>query len=384
MENRLFKITIIHILIILFWSFLYKAGLLTENEGVLNLSSITLIFTIYFLYNAEISRRESFKFSNLFVFLSLILIAISVFKSIKFNFIFIIISIILTSIYTRKFIDIKIVNNFNILPISKKMTKFFVIALVLFSFLLIYFLDLDSFIMNIFYQIIFLVFELCFNLFLIEKENNYEKNLKLYYLSDYMAEERNEFARIVHDDIIQDIYAAKNYLTLKNPDINYSKEILNNLEEKSRSIMKFYQNYLFENLDLKENIVSIFENVKNLYPDKNFKIEKIISDDIKNIEKAELKKIVNTITKELINNIYKHSNGNYLIYKISIEDDIKIYTESNGNDKEDLEKIKNSKRGVLLIELLLENKGNIKYKLDNDILTTEVRIEVNHENNFYR
>ncbi|MBU5668221.1 hypothetical protein KQI68_00050 [Peptoniphilus sp. MSJ-1] len=238
--------------------------------------------------------------------------------------------------------------------------------------------------MNIFYQIIFLIFELCFNLFLIEKENNYEKNLKLYYLSDYMAEERNEFARIIHDDIIQDIYATRNYLSLKNPDINYSKEILSNLEEKSRNIMKFYQNYLFENLDLKENIVSIFENLKILYPDKSFKIEIIISDEIKNIKNKDLKKIVNTVTKELINNIYKHSNGNYLIYKISIEDDINIYTESNGNDKKDLDKIKNSKRVVLLIELLLENKGDIKYKLDKDILTTEVRIGINNENNFYR
>jgi len=274
--------------------------------------------------------------------------------------------------------------DFNILPISKKMTKILTAAIVLISFTLIYFLDLNAFIMNIFNQLIFLIFELCFILFLIERENNYEKNFKLYYLSDYMGQERNEFARIVHDDIIQDIYAAKNYLSLKNPDINYSKEILNNLEEKSRNIMKFYQNYLFENLDLKENILSIFENIKNLYPNKNFKIEKIISDDIKKIENNSLKKIVNIVTKELINNIYKHSKGDYLIYKISIEDEIKIYIESNGNDEKDLERIKNSRRGVLLLELFLENKGSIVYKLDGEILKTEVRIEVDNENNFIR
>lgn len=384
MKNRILKITILHIFIILFWSFLYSIDLIIENEGFLNLTSITLIFTIYFLIYGEISRRENSAFSNLFLFLSLIFIGISIFKFVKYSLFCILISIISTVIYSKKFIDFKIMRDFNILPISKKMTKILTAAIVLISFTLIYFLDLNAFIMNIFNQLIFLIFELCFILFLIERENNYEKNFKLYYLSDYMGQERNEFARIVHDDIIQDIYAAKNYLSLKNPDINYSKEILNNLEEKSRNIMKFYQNYLFENLDLKENILSIFENIKNLYPNKNFKIEKIISDDIKKIENNSLKKIVNIVTKELINNIYKHSKGDYLIYKISIEDEIKIYIESNGNDEKDLERIKNSRRGVLLLELFLENKGSIVYKLDGEILKTEVRIEVDNENNFIR
>lgn len=58
---------------------------------------------------------------------------------------------------------------------------------------------------NIFYNLIFLLLESCFVIFLKEKENTYEKTYKLYYLS------------------------------LKDPDIVYAKNILRDLE-KNREI----------------------------------------------------------------------------------------------------------------------------------------------------
>ena len=90
-------------------------------------------------------------------------------------------------------------------------------------------------------------------------------------------------------------------------------------------------------------------------------------------------KLISTISKELVNNIYKHSKGTYLTYKISEEENaIIIELKSDGTSSEDYERIRNSKRGVLLLNLLVDsNSGNIKYKLNGDILYTKVYLEEN-------
>lgn len=111
--------------------------------------------------------------------------------------------------------DIESFKYINILPISRKSTQTFTIKLVFFIFVVIYLFDIDTAMINIFTQIVFLITEFFFILFLKEKELAFEKTFKLYYLSDYMASERDEFARIIHDDILQDIYASKNYLSSK-------------------------------------------------------------------------------------------------------------------------------------------------------------------------
>lgn len=229
---------------------------------------------------------------------------------------------------------------------------------------------------NIFIQIIFLITEFFFILFLKEKELAYDKTFKLYYLSDYMASERDEFARIIHDDIIQDIFASKNYLSSKNPDIEYTKNILRELEKKARNIMKFYQSSLFEKANLETSLLAIFDNVGSLYPDKNIEISKYIDFDLR--EDKRLIRLISIISKELINNVYKHSSGTYLNYKLYRNESlIVIEMDSDGASLSDFNKIKESKRGVLLLNLLIDsNSGNISYSLNRDILSTRVCLEV--------
>ncbi|HGD4466707.1 TPA: hypothetical protein ACJSVU_000173 [Streptococcus agalactiae] len=384
MYKKLEKIVISHLMIILFWGLLFKNKMLVKEGPILNGLSLILFFTLYGLIYTEISNKKIPKFvSILVVFTSLLPLSLILINNLHYKVSFAIISIASTCLFIKKYMDIESFKYINILPISRKSTQTFTIKLVFFIFVVIYLFDIDTAMINIFTQIIFLITEFFFILFLKEKELAFEKTFKLYYLSDYMASERDEFARIIHDDIIQDIYASKNFLSSKNPDIEYSKNILRELEEKARNIMKFYQSSLFEKANLETSLLAIFDNVASLYPDKNIEMTKYIDSDM--TEDKRLIRLISIISKELINNVYKHSDAKYLYYKLYKKGNfVYIEMESDGARSDDFNKIKESKRGVLLLKLLIDsNSGNISYGLNNGILTTRVSLEVGKDENYF-
>lgn len=384
MYKRLEKIVISHLMIILFWGPLFKNNLLAKEGPILNAVSLILFFTLYGLTYTEISNKKiPQRFSVLVIFSSLLPLALILMDDLPYKFVLATISIISTSLFIKRYLILENIKYINILPISRKSTQIFTIGLVFFIFAVIYLFDIDTVMINIFIQIIFLITEFFFILFLKEKELAYDKTFKLYYLSDYMASERDEFARIIHDDIIQDIFASKNYLSSKNPDIEYTKNILRELEKKARNIMKFYQSSLFEKANLETSLLAIFDNVGSLYPDKNIEITKYIDSDL--TEDKRLIRLISIISKELINNVYKHSDATYLNYKLYRKESlILIEIDSDGASLSDYEKIKESKRGVLLLNLLIDsNSGNISYSLNKDILSTRVSLEVGRDENYF-
>lgn len=249
--------------------------------------------------------------------------------------------------------------------------------------LMIYLLDLEGTLVHLFVHMVFLIFELCLILFLMEKENTYEKLYQLYYLSDYLAQDRDEFARIIHDDLIQDIYAAKNLLTMKSPDVSYVKEVLTQLEGRTREIMNFYQNHLFENRNLEDNLASILQSIQALYPQKELKINYQVSSDlVQSLDEATIR-LLCILTKELVNNVYKHSQGTYLSYQIKeASQELIVEIESDGASAENLADIQNSKRGVFLLKMLVETQsGSLNYQLNGDVLSTRVCLKgESHEN----
>ncbi|HEO4727699.1 TPA: hypothetical protein VA072_001319 [Streptococcus agalactiae] len=384
MYKKLEKIVISHLMIILFWGLLFKNKMLVKEGPILNGLSLILFFTLYGLIYTEISNKKIPKFvSILVVFTSLLPLSLILINNLHYKVSFAIISIASTCLFIKKYMDIESFKYINILPISRKSTQTFTIKLVFFIFVVIYLFDIDTAMINIFTQIIFLITEFFFILFLKEKELAFEKTFKLYYLSDYMASERDEFARIIHDDIIQDIFASKNYLSSKNPDIEYTKNILRELEKKARNIMKFYQSSLFEKANLETSLLAIFDNVASLYPDKNIEMTKYIDSDM--TEDKRLIRLISIISKELINNVYKHSDAKYLYYKLYKKGNfVYIEMESDGARSDDFNKIKESKRGVLLLKLLIDsNSGNISYGLNKGILTTRVSLEVEKDENYF-
>ena len=274
----------------------------------------------------------------------------------------------------------------SILPISKKMTQVFTGIFICVIMLLTYLLDLDVLVINIFNQVIFFACCLFFFLFLKDREDVYDKTFKLFYMSQYLTSERENFARLIHDEVLQDIFAAKNYLSLKEPKVHEASDLLTKLNERLRKIMKFYQTSLFEDFGMEENIHGIFENVASLYPYKTPKIDKKISSALENLRGEEVK-LIALITKELVNNIYKHSEATYIFYRL-YEDRgfIIMEVESDGMAEEDFKNIEDSKRGVLLLKMLISsNEGEISYEDRGRTLYTKIRLRrFRDENSFIR
>ena len=386
MYKRLIRILTFHILIIIFWGVLLNFGKLAENLKIVERAFYMLMVTVLVIFYTEISNKDKTSVAILLNIISLGAIASIPIKGIECKIILIVISLASTGIYIKKYFIYKNIKGINIIPISKNAVSIFAVAMGILIGTLVYLFDIDRLSIGIIYNILIIVFEMLLIFSIRERDNNYKKIYKMYYLSDYISKERDEFARVIHDEIIQDIYATKNYLSLKEPNVSLSKEILVDLEKKSRKLMKFYQSDIFEYGSIDISLEEVFENIKSLYMDKNLEVNVEISDEIKSLKNENIKRIILIITRELINNVYKHSNGSYLNYKIFKNGkDICINVESNGADSKDLRSIEKSKRGVMLLKLLVgSNSGKIDYNLDKDLLSTTVKLEVGDENTIVR
>lgn len=386
MYKKLLKIILAHLAVILYWGILYKLNLSINDAPVINLVSFLLIFTVYIFIYTELSNKNIKKrHSIIFTLLSLMPIAFTLQKNIYYTYIFIILSLISSFVYAKRYLLIDRAKDINILPISKASAQVFTIMLFCLSLLTIYLFDISTFLINIFIHIIMLLIESFFLIFLKEKELSYEKTYRLYYLAEYMSEERDNFARVIHDEIIQDIYASRNYLSLKNPDVEYSKKVLSNLESKLRRMMKLYQANLFERADINTSIRSIIDNVSSLY-NKSLNIDLNIDENFLSDSDVKLIKLISVVSKELINNIYKHSRASFLNYNLYREEkNIIIEIESDGASDDDFKRINESKRGLLLLKLLIDmNSSELYYELNKDVLKTKVILEVSDEDNITR
>lgn len=386
MYKKLLKIILAHLAAILYWGILYKLNLSINDAPVINLVSFLLIFTIYIFIYTELSNKNiGKKYTIIFSLLSIVPIALSLQKNIDYKYILIILSLVSSIIYAKRNLIIDHAKDINILPISKASAQVFTLAIAIIIILMIYLFDINTFLINIFMHIIMLLIESFFLIFIKEKELTYEKTYRLYYLAEYMSEERDNFSRVIHDEIIQDIYASRNYLSLKNPDVEYAKKVLSNLESKSRQIMKLYQANLFERADINTSLRSIIENVSSLY-NKSLNIDLNIDENLLSDSDVKLIKLISVVSKELINNIYKHSRASFLNYNLYREEqNIIIEIESDGASDDDFKRINESKRGLLLLKLLIDmNSGELYYELNKDVLKTKVILEVIDEDNITR
>ena len=169
--------------------------------------------------------------------------------------------------------------------------------------------------------------------------------------------------------------------------MDLARDILTNVNGRLREIMKFYQTRLFEDFGIEENIQGVFENLASLYPEKKTKIDQKISDGLRDNASKEEVRLISTITKELVNNIYKHSDATYIFYRLYEDEDfILMEVESDGMREEDFKNIQDSKRGVLLLKMLIRTKeGEIAYEDRDGSLYTRIKIRrYRDENSFIR
>ena len=379
MYKKMLKNISIHAFILMYFAILQATGLLVKDYVVLgkilNLTRrVIIIFVAVELSNNKISFRTSLIYSILFM----VPIAVGALDFVSFNTKIIYLIYAFICIYLVRFLKIKNFKNINILPLTLRSLLILALGFGVFAGLTVYIFGIDPKSIDLMYHFTYLFFELVLTLYFKEQENIYDKIYKLYYLSDHIGQEREEFARVIHDDIVQDIFACKNYLSTKDPDLDFVKEILTDLEDKARGIMKYYQSNVYDDIDVGASLEHVFANIASLYKDKNLELNMDIDPEAATLKDKKLKRLLLLVSKELVNNIYKHSEGRYLNYHLSMEDNkVLINLESDGATREDFKKIQDSKRGILILTLLVEsNSGKINYDLKGDKLFTQVLMEV--------
>lgn len=304
----------------------------------------------------------------------ILLILAIILYSFDFRFETLIFVIVAVFLNTKKHYGYKHIRQINILSISKSNSIKLIPVVVVFLTFIAYLLELDTILINVFMHVVMVIFMLLLLINVESMEVSQKKMESFYTLTVYLERERNEFSSLLHDEIIQDIKASKTLLGLNEPDIKYSMKILTDLENKIRQIMNFYSSNLFNYFSFRENFENMILSIKNLYPMKQLELNRIMPENIKN---KEFQKVIMQISKELINNVYKHSEGTYINFEVKQSNgNITIFCESDGASQKDYENIDKSMGGILILKLLINrNKGEMHYSYQDGILKTEINLE---------
>ena len=141
---------------------------------------------------------------------------------------------------------------------------------------------------------------------------------------DRLKQEENlktEFANFLHDEVLQDLLSVKN-MTSKSyrPEIqDIMIETLDNLNVRIRNQMQDYHPVILKTLTLKENLISLIESVSAAFPQRSLKVSFDCPDTLFIAEPYDL--LVYRLIKELLTNIYKHSDGTHAWITVSSEKD---------------------------------------------------------------
>ncbi len=118
------------------------------------------------------------------------------------------------------------------------------------------------------------------------------------------------FADFLHDDVLQDLLAIKNMMSKAHrPDIqDVIVETLDGLNTHIRRQMQDYHPALLKNLTAKENYQNLIEAVALSFPHRNAAVFFDCPDSLFLVEPYHV--LIYRLIKELLTNVYKHSDGN--------------------------------------------------------------------------
>lgn len=291
MKSKYSIYILLHIAIIVMWSFFYKFNLITNDAVEINaLSMILLVCFISALYvyimtsqkktdivdsidytvpilfcSSMIHRTGIIIFEIAFVLFLLykarnllarkrykeeITVLISYFlgllfyinRFVLFSSFMIVLGMAVDIFVKYKWINFKYVH---ILPTSAKKSKYILTLWIPLVVYISYIFDWDSFCLNMIFQVFMLLFEILTMIHIEDRQEFYREISSFFFLTKYINTERENFSRILHDDIVQDIRASYNLLALEQPDIVLSKKVLLNLEDRARKMMNFYSANIF-------------------------------------------------------------------------------------------------------------------------------------------
>ncbi len=365
-----------------FWYRYWQIPLILSISSLVLADTFSFIFYILLLSSFISLITTIVKKDKSFIIPTLITLVASLLYFYKLKLLMILSVLVATFYLTYKKYGYKKVEYLNFLPVAQKSVSKTVALLCIFLISMSYVLDLDTLAINISVNSLMVISLIFISANLESIGRGYEEMKSFYVLAQYIEKERDEFSGLIHDEIIQDIKAGRNLLGLKEPDTKRSMEILKNLENKCRQLMNFYSSNLFDYFSFEENFENMLLSLERLYPNKNIHIDWTVEDEISKILNKNIKQNIMQISKELINNIYRHSTANFIIYSCRIADGIiEIDCESDGASKEDYERIKNSKGGVLILKVLVNNnRGEINYNYKDGLLKTDIKLKPVREN----
>lgn len=178
-----------------------------------------------------------------------------------------------------------------------------------------------------------------------------------------------EFANFLHDDILQDLLAIKNMMSKAHrSDIqDIIIETLNGLNTHIRQQMQDYHPVILKSLTAKENYQNLIEAVSQSFPQKRITISFECSESLFLVEPYNI--LIYRLIKELLTNIYKHSNGSRAWIVLSQEKGIiELSVSDNGvNDADSLTSIDETKhKGITSIKEQI-NRMNGTVTISNNI-----------------
>lgn len=140
----------------------------------------------------------------------------------------------------------------------------------------------------------------------IVKESKYSEAVKQLQQEELL---KTEFSNFLHDDILQDLLSVKNMMTKAyRPDVqDIIIETLDNLNTHIREQMQDYHPVILKNLTAKENYQNLIETVSQAFPQRNIMVSFDCPDSLFLVEPYNV--LVYRFLKELLSNVYKHSDG---------------------------------------------------------------------------
>ncbi len=166
---------------------------------------------------------------------------------------------------------------------------------------------------------------------LVIKESEYNSALKQLQQEENL---KTEFANFLHDDVLQDLLSIKNMMgKAQRPDVQeIITHTLENLNILIRNQMQDYHPVILKNLTTKENYQNLIESISLSFPQRNIFTTFECSDTFFLVEPYDT--LTYRLIKELVTNVYKHSDGNRVwITLLQERGIIKLNVSDNGTTK---------------------------------------------------
>lgn len=165
------------------------------------------------------------------------------------------------------------------------------------------------------------------------KESKYHSALR-----QLQQEERlkTDFANFLHDDVLQDLLSIKNMMAKAHrSDVqDIIIETLDNLNTHIRKQMQDYHPVILKNLTARENYQNVIEAVSQSFPQRNIVVSFDCSDALFLVEPYNV--LIYRLLKELLTNVFKHSEGNRAWVMLTQENSIiELCVSDDGNASPD-------------------------------------------------